>query len=203
MVLLPLAEIVLWHVILQRILACSTSTPGPSTIWSSVTLHIKWCFNISDIFDTSPTPDIEYFASWLELIFSCEVVKTDLSSPSMFMSVWDVFGMESCTYSAANNRVICEESVNDIFTIIELGRSAFIRACISVYHVKHLHLIEFQMLSGIVMKPCSHCYGNFSWKGGGYMVSPQNPLHNILMFVFMLCMVFVVFHEKNVTFRSV
>lgn len=73
---------------------------------------------------------------------------------------------------------ICKESVNDIFTIIELGRRAFIRACISVYHVKHLHLIEFQMLPGIVMKPCSHCYGNLGWEGV-YMVSPQNPLHNI------------------------
>lgn len=94
-------------------------------------------------------------------------------------------------YSAANNRVICEESVNDIFTITELGRSVFICACISVYHVKHLHLIEFQMLSGIVMKPGPHCYGNLGWKEeGGYMVSPQNPLHDILMFAFMLCMIF-------------
>lgn len=89
--------------------------------------------------------------------------------------------------------MICEESVNDIFTITEPGWSVFICACISVYHVKHLHLIEFQMLSGIVMKPCSHCYGNLQW-GGCYMVPPQNPLHNILMFAFILCMLFLNFN---------
>lgn len=66
------------------------------------------------------------------------------------------------TYSTGDNGVICEESVNDIFTISELGRSVFISARISVCHVKHLHLIEFQMLSGIVMKPSPHCYGNSS-----------------------------------------
>ena len=92
--------------------------------------------------------------------------------------------------TAAYNRVICEESVNDIFTITEAGRSVFICARISVYHVKHLHLIEFQMLSGIVMKPYSHCYGNLGW-GGGYMVPPQNPQNNILMLAFMLWKIFV------------
>lgn len=80
--------------------------------------------------------------------------------------------------------VICGESSDDIFTITELGRSVFICGRISVYHVKHLHLIEFQMLSGIVMKPGSYCYGNLGWvwegrgrRGDGevgvYMVSPQ------------------------------
>lgn len=67
------------------------------------------------------------------------------------------------------------------------GGVFFICACISVYHVKHLHLIEFQMLSGIVMKPGSYCYGNLCWEekeGGCYMGSPQNPLRDILMFAF-------------------
>lgn len=87
------------------------------------------------------------------------------------------------TNSASDNGVICEESVNDIFTISELGRSVFISACISVCHVKHLHLIEFQMLSGIVMKPSPHYYGNLGGRvEGGNMVSPRNPLHDILMF---------------------
>lgn len=85
------------------------------------------------------------------------------------------------------------ESVNNIFTISDLEKSVFISACISVYHVKHLHLIEFQMLSGIVMKPGPHCYGNLGWEGG-FMVSPTNPLHDILMFAFMvmsdICLLF-------------
>lgn len=101
-----------------------------------------------------------------------------------------IFDMESWTYSAANNRVICEESVNDIFTITEAGRSVFMCACISVYHVKHLHLIEFQMLSGIVMKPCSHCYGNLLLEGVGFPGASPNPpqkyfsLHSIFFFIF-------------------
>lgn len=112
----------------------------------------------------------------LNRIFFYRGVKTDLSCPRMFTSVWCFW--HGVMYSAANNRVICEESVNDIFTITELGRSVFICACISVYHVKHLHLIEFQMLSGIVMKPGPHCYGNLGWKGGLHGVSPKSsPWH--------------------------
>lgn len=77
------------------------------------------------------------------------------------------FFCQQVMYSASDNGVICEESVNDIFTISELGRSVFISACISVCHVKHLHLIEFQMLSGIVMKPSPHCYGNLGGRVEG------------------------------------
>lgn len=98
--------------------------------------------------------------------------------------------MESWTYSAANNRVICEESVNDIFNITEAGRSVFICACISVYHVKHLHLIEFQMVSGIVMKPCSHCYGNLHLEGVGFPGASPNPHQNILVCIFFIFFIF-------------
>lgn len=149
-------------------------------------LMLEWCPFITNSL-------YELVASWVELFFSL-AVKTDLSSPEC-LRLCDVFGTESWTYSAANNRVICEEWVNDIFTITELGRSVFICACISVYHVKHLHLIEFQMLSGIVMKPGPHCYGNLGL-GGGSMLSPQNPFHDILMFAFMLGIIFV-FVLKN------
>lgn len=82
--------------------------------------------------------------------------------------------------------MICEESVNDIFTIIEAGRSVFICACISVYHVKHLHLIEFQMLSGIVMKPCSYCYDNLGLEGVGLSGASPKPHHSIfILFIFL------------------
>ena len=150
---------------------------------------------------------LNYLKWWhheLNCIFFYWLVKRICHLPEC-LRLWDVFGMESWTYRAANNVVICEKSVNDIFTITELGRSVFICACISVYHVKHLHLIEFQMLSGIVMKPGSHCYGNLCWEGVGwgcYMVSPQNPLHDILMFAFMLCMNLVFFLKKKITFVS-
>lgn len=56
------------------------------------------------------------------------------------------------------------------------------------------------------MKPGSHCYGNLCWEGGGwggYMVSPQNPLHDILMFAFMLCMNVVFFLKKKKDYISV
>lgn len=58
---------------------------------------------------------------------------------------------------------------------LKRGGAFFLFAFFSVYHVKHLHLIEFQMLSGIVMKPSFHCYGNlgFLCVWGGYMVSPK------------------------------
>lgn len=39
--------------------------------------------------------------------------------------------------------------------------------------------------------------------GGGYMVSPQNPLHDILMFAFMLCMNLVFFLKKKKDYISV
>lgn len=126
----------------------------------------------------------EITALWVELKFSYGVVKTDFSSPQNVCLMFLAWGHEHTVRPITE--WFGEESVNDIFTIIELG-SVFICACISVYHVKHLHLIEFQMLSGIVMKPGSHCYGNLSWVGGLHGVSPKSSLWHFNVCLHALC----------------
>lgn len=68
--------------------------------------------------------------------FCYGVAKSDSSSPRMLESVMRLEQSHERT-GEANKGVICEELVDDIFTISGPRRSVFIFACISVYHVKH------------------------------------------------------------------